>query len=157
MSLTTKNTLCFFVIFVFLSLELGCVGAQNNAPVEEKLLTVFKNEAPILAEYQNDYAGYMTHQIDRFDKTQKKTVGFIKEINKKFDGLSEPQKTEYQKKWQLQFQPVIKKIEELTKNMIAYQKANLNAQSLSTIEELSLKMKKMEKKFNDVKLKPQFY
>lgn len=151
----TQNRLFVFVTLIFLIS--GCHLFKNETPAEEKLLNVFKNEIPILEEFQNDYTGYMTHQIDRFNKTQKKTVGFIQEINEKFEDMSEYKKIDYQKKWQIQFQPVIKKIEELTKTMIANQTASLDPKNMATIEELSLKIKEMEKSFNDVKLKPQFY
>ena len=136
---------------------LGCSGSQNKLSVEEKLLGVFKNEIPTLETYQNNYAGYMSHQMAHFDKTQKKTVSLIKEINEKFATLSDIQKNDYQKKWRSQFQPTLKKIAELTQAMMAHQNKELNTENLLIIEELSLRIKKMEKNFNDVKLQPQFY
>lgn len=157
MILADKNTTLFFIAVVVLLSGLGCSSSQIQVSSEEKLLGIFKNEIPALESYQNNYAGYMTHQINHFDETQKKTVNLIKEINKKFETLSDLQKNDYQKKWRARFQPTIQRIEELTQNMIAHQKTDLNAENLLIIEELSLRIKKMEKNFNDVKLKPQFY
>lgn len=153
----SKNTALLFIVVIGLLLGLGCSGSQGKVSIEEKLLGIFKNEIPALETYQNNYVAYMTHQISHFDETQKKTVSLIKEINKKFETLSDIQKNDYQKKWRSQFQPTIKKIEELTQNMIAHQKTGLNTENLLLIEELSLRIKKMEKNFNDVKLQPQFY
>jgi hypothetical protein len=152
-----QNTPFFVIAMMGLLWGLGCSGSQNKLSVEEKLLTVFKNEIPTLEAHQNNYAGYMIHQMAHFDKTQKKTVRLIKEINEKFAALSDIQKNDYQKKWRSQFQPTLKKIAELTQTMMNYQKTHLNTENLLIIEELSLRIKKMEKNFNDVKLQPQFY
>ena len=64
---------------------------------------------------------------------------------------------EYQAKWKESFQPLVDEIYNKTRAMVTKQKNELDANSLSKVQELTIKMEILEKSSLRLDLIPQFY
>lgn len=152
-----KNRRFKFILFSLLSLIVAYHVFQTRVSVEERLLESFQAELKMVNSYQTDYVGYMTRQIDDFQKKQNETSRLIQQINEKYLGLSDSERIAYQKKWQKIFQPVIDEIYNQTRNMILVQKAKADAGQLVKIQELTVRMELLEKETAVTKILPQFF
>jgi len=124
---------------------------------EQKLLSVFESELELLDTYKNDYLGYMKYQTENFEVKKKESLLAIREINKRFNNLSSTEQMEYQAKWKESFQPLVDEIYNKTRAMVTKQKNELDANSLSKVQELTIKMEILEKSSLRLDLIPQFY
>ncbi|MBU0506541.1 MAG: hypothetical protein ABII18_11580 [bacterium] len=146
------QTLTFFLVLISL-----CAACQPTTNIEKTFLDHFKVEKVLLTSFQEDYVAYMAYQLNHFTKKQQELTKLITAINRQFNSMSPSQQTEYEKKWQKEFQPVIDDIYRLTKSMILTQKETLTLKEKTEIQTISLKMGILEKKTNKAKLLPRFF
>ena len=124
-----------FLIFIFV----GCGAGKTKVEPEESLLGIFKLELDLVDRYENDYVGYMQYQVEHFSKKDHLISEAIEKINKKYNSFSdEEEKAKYVKYWNEQFQPIVNKIYDRTRNMIIKQTSNLTPEKMAMIQVLAV-------------------
>jgi hypothetical protein len=143
-----KTTTCLMILVL---------TACSSSDFENNLFLVFKEELATVEKYQQDYIGYMTYQIQKFEQKQSRSQELIRSINTKYGKMSNVEKTAYQQRWQKEFQPLINKIYASTRIMILNQKQNPTQQELAKIQELTIRLEFKQKKAADENLLPIFF
>lgn len=149
-----KKIIAVSIFFLF---SFSCQSSQSLTNPEEKLLGMFQQELKLVKAYQDNYVDYMKYQVDHFPQKNKMSAEIIGAINHKFDKIPDEAKQEYQKQWQLKFQPVIDQIYQYSRSMIQKLKNRITPGIKAKVQEYSIKMELLEKDTADQKLAPKFF
>lgn len=118
---------------------------------------MYQNELSLLKEYQSDAAGYLSAQIKEFPQKALRFQKLTLEINQKFKQMDWKQKIAYQKKWQKQFNPVVKQIELSSRTLLSESAKKLSESQKAQLARLKIEISVLQKKSNAVELLPQLF